>query len=105
MYPLVGGSPGSPYSVTGTTSITTNAPNGNLTSTFSGSDPFGTNTVVLTGPGWAENMHQKQGNVGLADGSVQQFSRTRVQEAMRNSGDNDHAAPPSPSGSNRLQFP
>ena len=37
--------------------------------------------------GWMDNMHQKQGNVGLADGSVQQFSRSRLQDACKNSGD------------------
>jgi hypothetical protein len=47
MYPQTAGSVGSPYAVTGTTSITTVAPTGSLTSTFSGGDPFGTNTVVL----------------------------------------------------------
>jgi hypothetical protein len=47
MYPRTGSTAGSPYAVTGTTSIKTNAPNGSLTSTFTGSDPFGTNTVVL----------------------------------------------------------
>jgi prepilin-type N-terminal cleavage/methylation domain-containing protein len=39
------------------------------------------------GPGWVDNMHAKQGNVGLADGSVQQFSRSKLQEALRNSSD------------------
>jgi len=33
------------------------------------------------------NTDQKQVNVGLADGSVQPFSRSRLQEALRNSGD------------------
>jgi prepilin-type N-terminal cleavage/methylation domain-containing protein len=62
---------------------------------------------TTTGPGWADNMHQKQGNIGLADGSVQQVSRTKLQEALRNSGDGTHAT----SGSltetkpNRIQFP
>ena len=37
--------------------------------------------------GWMDNMHQKQGNVGLADGSVQQFSRSRLQDGLKNSGD------------------
>ncbi len=48
---------------------------------------LGTNVVANQGPGWLDNMHQKQGNVGLADGSVQAFSRSRLQEALRNSGD------------------
>lgn len=76
---------------------------------------LGTNfTVAATGPGWLDNMHQKQGNVGLADGSVQGFSRSRLQEALRNSGDAG-ASPgqyalvtgsgPGGAGVNRIQFP
>src|SRR5689334_5360853 len=39
------------------------------------------------GVGWLDNLHSKQGNVGLADGSVQQMSRSKLQESVRNSGD------------------
>jgi prepilin-type N-terminal cleavage/methylation domain-containing protein/prepilin-type processing-associated H-X9-DG protein len=75
---------------------------------------FGTNfpnnnTLV----GWLDNMHSKQGNVGLADGSVQGFSRSKLQEAFKNSGDAGGntggnfplAAGHSPAGVNRIQFP
>jgi len=62
--------------------------------------------------GWMDNQHSKQGNVGLADGSVQQFSRSRLQEALRNSGDagqtpGNFASPAgcSPPGVNRIQLP
>jgi prepilin-type N-terminal cleavage/methylation domain-containing protein/prepilin-type processing-associated H-X9-DG protein len=65
--------------------------------------------------GWLDNMHSKQGNVGLADGSVQQFSRSRLQEGLRNSGDGGQVpgggfglAPghlPANPYINRLQFP
>src|SRR5437870_9673724 len=63
--------------------------------------------------GWLDNMHSKQGNVGLADGSVQQFSRSRLQEALKNSGDAGGNTTPSvftaidsaTAGVNRLQFP
>jgi len=65
--------------------------------------------------GWLDNMHSKQGNVGLADGSVQQYSRSRLQEALRNSGDGGQTpgngfglAPghlPANPYINRLQFP
>jgi prepilin-type N-terminal cleavage/methylation domain-containing protein len=62
--------------------------------------------------GWMDNQHQKQGNVGLADGSVQQLSRAKLQEALKNSGDGGNgttgfpaAANCSPQGYNRLQFP
>jgi len=51
---------------------------------------LGTNFTTTTAPtavGWADNMHSKQGNVGLADGSVQQFSKSRMQDALKNTGD------------------
>ena len=75
---------------------------------------LGTNYTSTTGgPGWLDTMHSKQGNVGLADGSVQQFSRTAMQTALRNSGDGGNNASPlfsTPTtcvgpGVNRLQFP
>ncbi len=75
----------------------------------------GTNfpTTSTTTIGWLDNMHAKQGNVALADGSVQQFSRQRLQEALRNSGDSGgNTSPPFPLAGNvgslnynRLQFP
>jgi prepilin-type N-terminal cleavage/methylation domain-containing protein/prepilin-type processing-associated H-X9-DG protein len=70
-------------------------------------NPFqalGTNNVTV---GWMDNQHMKQGNVAMADGSVQGFSRSRLQEALRNSGDPYHNAGPAsmPAGHNRLQFP
>jgi prepilin-type N-terminal cleavage/methylation domain-containing protein/prepilin-type processing-associated H-X9-DG protein len=64
--------------------------------------------------GWLDNMHSQQGNVGLADGSVQQMSRSRLQEGLRNSGDGGQtgtggqwivAPGHQPNGVNRLQFP
>ena len=48
---------------------------------------LGTNFNANQGPAFADNMHSKQGNVGLADGSCQGFSRSRIQEALKNSGD------------------
>ncbi|MCX8091227.1 MAG: prepilin-type N-terminal cleavage/methylation domain-containing protein [Verrucomicrobiae bacterium] len=73
----------------------------------------GTNFQANAGPGWMDNMHKKQGNVGLGDGSVQGFSRSRLQEALRNTGDAGRTAgvfalaPGSVAapGVNRLQFP
>jgi prepilin-type processing-associated H-X9-DG protein len=35
---------------------------------------------------WTHEMHNRQGNVGLADGSVMQFSNAKLQEAVRWSG-------------------
>jgi prepilin-type N-terminal cleavage/methylation domain-containing protein len=62
--------------------------------------------------GWTDQQHQKQGNVGLADGSVQQYSRSKLQEALRNTGDAGQSrtgfiatAPDSPGGVNNIQLP
>jgi prepilin-type processing-associated H-X9-DG protein len=60
-----------------------------------------------------DNMHSKQGNVGLADGSVQGFSRSGLQSALQNSGDTGGhgtagfavATGCSPQGVNRIQLP
>jgi len=53
---------------------------------------LGTNFSSNQGPAWMDNMHQKQGNVGLADGSAQGFSRSRLQEALKNTGDLPHTS-------------
>jgi prepilin-type N-terminal cleavage/methylation domain-containing protein/prepilin-type processing-associated H-X9-DG protein len=76
---------------------------------------MGTNfpPTSATTVGWMDNMHAKQGNVALADGSVQQFSRQRLQEALRNSGDaGGNSTPSFPLNGNagtinynRIQFP
>ena len=63
--------------------------------------------------GWRDTMHSKQGNVGLADGSVQGWSRSRLQDALKNSGDGGGRTVPSfpvaatcsPVGVNRIQLP
>jgi len=59
--------------------------------------------------GWLDNMHQKQGNIGLADGSVQQLSRSKVQEGLKNSGDGGNSGGSgqwaAKNGVNRIQFP
>ena len=71
-----------------------------------------TTANAATLAGWMDNMHQKQGNIALADGSVQQVSKAKLQEAARNTNDGGQtpgvfaaqggATPP---GVNRLQFP
>jgi prepilin-type N-terminal cleavage/methylation domain-containing protein/prepilin-type processing-associated H-X9-DG protein len=78
---------------------------------------LGTNTTwTALNPGWADNQHSKQGNVGLADGSVQGFSTSALRNALNNTGDADRAlvAAPGPwvkantvgsTSMNRLQFP
>ena len=44
--------------------------------------------LVPGGPvSWTTAIHNNQGNVGLADGSVQQYSSSALREALRNSGD------------------
>jgi prepilin-type processing-associated H-X9-DG protein len=35
---------------------------------------------------WNDTRHLKQGNVGLADGSVQGFSSNKLREALANTG-------------------
>ncbi|HKI69657.1 MAG TPA: prepilin-type N-terminal cleavage/methylation domain-containing protein [Verrucomicrobiae bacterium] len=47
--------------------------------------------------GWTADIHQNAGNVGLADGSVQQFSQSGLRDGLANSED--------PAGSNILVFP
>jgi uncharacterized protein involved in exopolysaccharide biosynthesis len=37
------------------------------------------------GLAWTDNMHQKNGNAGLADGAVQEMSRSKLQEGLKNS--------------------
>jgi prepilin-type N-terminal cleavage/methylation domain-containing protein/prepilin-type processing-associated H-X9-DG protein len=75
---------------------------------------MGTNctAAATTGPAWMDNQHSKQGNVGLADGSVQGWTRSRLQEALRGTGDSGRtpgvfAQAPSTTGPgcNRIQFP
>jgi hypothetical protein len=36
--------------------------------------------------GWTHLLHDRCGNIGLADGSVQQLSTTRLREAIANTG-------------------
>jgi prepilin-type processing-associated H-X9-DG protein len=53
------------------------------------SDPE--NGILKLVPGqpvsWTQAIHVNKGNVGLADGSVQQFSNDGLREALQNSGD------------------
>ena len=54
------------------------------------SSPFiwlGTNFSVNMGPAFTAKQHDKQGNVGLADGSVEFFSRSQLQDAIKKTGD------------------
>jgi prepilin-type N-terminal cleavage/methylation domain-containing protein/prepilin-type processing-associated H-X9-DG protein len=64
--------------------------------------------------GWMDNTHSKMGNVALADGSVQEYSRYSLQSALQNTGDAGQVMNPgpfmaapgcSPAGINRIQLP
>ncbi len=79
--------------------------------TTTGLASAGTNSPA-TGLSWTESNHAKQGNVGLADGSVQGFSSSALRTALNNTGDTPHGTTAiiANSGSagigvNRLQFP
>jgi prepilin-type N-terminal cleavage/methylation domain-containing protein/prepilin-type processing-associated H-X9-DG protein len=82
-------------------------------STGNGNVYLGTNFTLNQGPGYLDTMHSKQGNVGLADGSVQGFTRSRLQDALRGSGDMGRVATPfiqaagvtGGVGCNRIQLP
>jgi prepilin-type processing-associated H-X9-DG protein len=73
----------------------------------------GTNFAANLGPAFLNNQHSLQGNVGLADGSVEWFSRSELQNALKNTGDTGRTAgsfsmgPGATAGvgCNRLQFP
>ena len=54
---------------------------------------LGTNfTSTSVGPAFMDNKHSKQGNIGLADGSVQGWSRSSLQSGLKNSGDSYHSS-------------
>jgi prepilin-type N-terminal cleavage/methylation domain-containing protein/prepilin-type processing-associated H-X9-DG protein len=74
---------------------------------------LGTNWNANQGAAFMDNMHAKQGNIGLADGSVEWLNRSRLQDALRNSGDRGRSpgsyvqavGTVSGSGSNRIMLP
>jgi prepilin-type N-terminal cleavage/methylation domain-containing protein/prepilin-type processing-associated H-X9-DG protein len=75
---------------------------------------LGTNfTSTTQGPAFMDNQHSKQGNIGLADGSVQGWTRSRLQDGLRGSGDTGRAAgtfvqatgASGGAGCNRIQLP
>ena len=75
-----------------------------LTNTMAGTI-MNTNPAALTG--WTDAVHQKNGNVGLSDGSVQGFSGPGLKQALQNTGDTGHGQGPGniPLGANRLWIP
>ena len=48
---------------------------------------LGTNFNANQGPAFMDNVHGKQGNVGMADGSVEWFGRTNLQNGLKKTGD------------------
>jgi len=74
---------------------------------------LGTNFTVNQGPSFLANQHDKQGNIGLGDGSVQGWSRSRFQDAIKNTGDTGRApgsflpatGATMGAGCNRIQLP
>jgi prepilin-type N-terminal cleavage/methylation domain-containing protein/prepilin-type processing-associated H-X9-DG protein len=75
---------------------------------------MGTNfSSTTTGPAFMDNQHSKQGNIGLADGSVQGWTRSRLQDGLRGSGDTGRTpgvfvqatGASAGAGCNRIQLP
>jgi len=74
---------------------------------------LGTNFTPNLGPSFLANQHDKQGNIGLGDGSVQGWSRSRFQDAIKNTGDTGRApgsflpatGATMGAGCNRIQLP
>jgi len=48
---------------------------------------MGTNWLSNKGPAFTAQQHDQQGNVALADGSVECFSRSQLQDALKKTGD------------------
>ena len=76
---------------------------------------LGTNWNVNQGPAFMANQHDKQGNIAFADGSVEGCSRSRLQAALKKTGDTGRAqgsfknatgiGPMPGPGCNRIQLP
>jgi len=76
---------------------------------------LGTNFTANQGPAFLNNQHTLQGNIGLADGSAQGWTRSRLQDGLRGSGDQGGHTTPAvfvngagvigTVGCNRVQFP
>lgn len=90
--------------------ITANAGYGNSTANATKTTDDGSGAIVAMGtniaaaavtPGWTDKMHQKAGNVAMADGSTQQYSSAKLREQLRQTGDTTTTSP----GQNTLMFP
>jgi prepilin-type N-terminal cleavage/methylation domain-containing protein len=51
---------------------------------------LGTNHTATAGGGWTRDTHVSSGNLGMADGSVQQVTTSRFRETLRNSGSDEN---------------
>ena len=77
------------------------SPSGTLSQGFN--KQLGNNPTANTPwPGWTDKMHQRQGNLAIADGHVDQLTTPKFREAVKNSGD---AAATSATIGNVLLFP
>ncbi len=75
--------------------------NGTTRSTAGAIFAMGTNWAAgATAPCWTDKMHQKNGNVLISDGSVQQLSSQKFREQCRNTGDTSGTP-----GPNTIMFP
>jgi prepilin-type processing-associated H-X9-DG protein len=74
---------------------------------------LGTNFSANRGPAFLANQHNQQGNVAMADGSVDCFSRSKLQDALKHTGDTGRSPGTflpatgaiTGAGCNRIQFP
>lgn len=73
----VGASPGGP---------TVNTPPA-MNSVYGAYTPIGGTPTVRPSAAWTEGIHNSQGNLGMADGSAQQVSISKLRDALQNSGD------------------
>jgi len=84
--------------------------------TWAAGSPYiwlGTNFAANLGPAFMANQHDKEGNIGLADGSVECFNRSQIQDALKRSGDTGRSpgtflpagGATSGVGCNRIQLP
>lgn len=66
---------------------------------------LGTNfSANVNTPTWTDNMHQKNGNALITDGSVQQLTSSKLRDQLRNSGD-PTPANATPIANNAMLFP
>jgi len=65
------------------------------------------NANPVTAPCWTDKMHQKNGNVLIVDGSVQQWSSAKLRDGLKVTGDPTVCGPGNPgtASPNTLMFP